>query len=173
MYIKENGKWNVVDKPQFKFNGFWITPDKAKIKQNGQWYDYFFNGVLHQFYNTTVTVGNAPYGTEGQILAGANLELGYGYIEEADRQLETGEPLRYFSTSNQLVLDGVVEPPPFTWVEMSVHGDLSATTLGNIVINGEIGKLYHRYYSEGFTRSYIVWVFETELPTSGSWDIQL
>lgn len=164
MKLKFNGVWKQ-SLLRIKHLGAWRSPYRTMIKRNGVWKDDHLRGMLNSLYNGTVNVGSSvgwDYTAYGWLVNGFGT---------------TNNTTTKFVNKVTVIATGTkpyYNAPPFQWLEMAVEGDLMgvANQIGDITVNGIAGRLVS--ISNGGSagaRTFIGWVFDQPLPTSGQWVI--
>lgn len=161
MKLKFNGVWKQ-SLLRIKHLGAWRSPYRTLIKRNGVWKDDHLKGILNTLYSGTIGVGT--YATTYTVVgysagvAGSANPTTTKFVNSV-RNLVTGSKPYY-------------NAPPYQWLEMAVEGDIRhvANQIGDITINGIYGRLVNvGVGTSGTTRTFIGWVFDRPLPTSGQW----
>ena len=166
MKLKFNGMWKQ-SLLRIKHLCAWRSPYRTMIKHNGMWKDDHLIGMLNSLYNGTVNVGSSvgwDYTAYGWVVNGFGT---------------TNNTTTKFVNKVAAIITGTkpyYNAPPFQWLEMSVEGDLMGVVnqIGDITVNGIAGRLVRTSYG-GIpgARTFIGWVFDQPLPTSGQWVINL
>lgn len=163
MKIKQSGVWKALSL-RVKHLGSWRYPYRTLVKRNGVWKDDYLKGILSSLYSGTVGVGS----TTTSYTAYGYSASGYG---------STNNTSTKFVNAMQAVVTGskpYYGAPPYQWLEMVVAGDIRhvANQIGDITINGIYGRLVNiGIGSSGTAKTFIGWVFDKPLPTSGQWVI--
>lgn len=148
-----------------KQQGRWYYPYRTLVKRNGVWKDDYLRGMLNSLYNGTVTVGSyggweyTAYGWAVGALGATNNDT-TKFVNKARAFITGTKP--YYSA------------PPLQWLELFVEGDLTgvANQIGDITVNGIYGRLVSvSNGNSGGASTFIGWVFDQPLPTSGQWVI--
>lgn len=146
-----------------KQQGRWYYPYRTLVKRNGVWKDDYLRGMLNSLYNGTVNVGSSvgwDYTAYGWLVNGFGT---------------TNNNTTKFVNKVTVIVTGTkpyYNAPPYQWLEMAVEGDIRhvANQIGDITVNGIYGRLVNvGVGTSGTTRTFIGWVFDRPLPTSGQW----
>ena len=164
MKLKFNGVWKQ-SLLRIKHLGAWRSPYRTMIKRNGVWKDDHLRGMLNSLYNGTVNVGSSA---GWDYTAYGWMDWGFG---------TTNNNTTKFVNKVTVIVTGTkpyYNAPPYQWLEMAVEGDLMgvANQIGDITVNGIAGRLVS--ISNGNSagaNTFIGWVFDQPLPTSGQWVI--
>lgn len=149
---------------RIKQQGTWYYPYRTLVKRNGVWKDDYLRGIRNNLYNGTVGVGShsssyVAYGYSASVFGSTN-NIQTKFINEMAALVTGSKP--YYNA------------PPYQWLEMVIVGDVRhiANQLGDITINGNYGRLVNIGVGSSSTnRTFIGWVFDKPLPTTGQWNI--